>query len=295
VPIPFGNRTAGFIVAIEARADGSAAGLGAVRHMATITALLVSNLYRERELARRRGAEVLGRLLGGPLEHEEVAAGLTEAGLGVGPLVLAKLHGDTDVVDELHHRVCDLGIPHMLLSEHTSAYLTIEDSEETFLGLVDGLDLVVGTSAPFDPDGHWVLARLEADKTLERALTDERTSGSVSRYSRADSPLEWLPSDPKMLKALSDQVLRPLREYDREHNSSLEDSLRVYFEHERRLSQAAASLYVHKHTLAYRLKRIEEISGRRLARTDDMCVLYLALKASEVDARTPLADRAALG
>ena len=85
-----------------------------------------------------------------------------------------------------------------------------------------------------------------------------------------------------MLKALSDQVLQPLRDYDRERDASLLHSLRVYFECDRRLGAAAETLYVHKHTLAYRLKRIEEILGRKLARIDDLCVVYLALKASEL-------------
>ena len=55
----------------------------------------------------------------------------------------------------------------------------------------------------------------------------------------------------------------------------------MYFEHERRLSDASEALYVHKHTLAYRLKRVEAITGRSLSAMDDLCVLYLAVKASQ--------------
>jgi PucR family transcriptional regulator, purine catabolism regulatory protein len=283
-PIPLGFRTAGFVLALE-RADQEQAGLGAVRHIATIAALLASNLYRERELERRRGAELLGRLLGGSVSPDDVGDLLRERGLETGPLTMVKLRGAREAVDEIHHRACDVWIPHLLFSEEDEAYLVMEDAQETLLSLLNDLDLVAGASSPFPPAAHWALARAEADKALERALSKPRPSGSVLYYSAADSPLEWLPSDPAVLEALSEQVLRPLRDYDREHNASLLESLRVYFEHERRLSDASDVLFVHKHTLAYRLKRIEAITERNLSAMDDLCVLYLALKASEASPR----------
>lgn len=292
VPIPLAYRTAGFVLALE-RADREQAGLVAVRHIATIAALLASNLYRERELERRRGAELLGRLLAGSIAPEEVGDQLRERGLETGPLTMVKLRGSHEAIDETDHRACDLGIPHLLLSEARDAYLVMEDSRETLLGIVSDLDLVGGTSSAFAPDAPWVLARAEADKALERALSKSCPAGSVHQYSAADSPLGWLPSDPVVLHALSEEVLRPLRDYDREHNGSLLESLRVFFEHERRLSVAAEALFVHKHTLAYRLKRIEAITGRNLNEMDDLCVLYLALKASDASPRRATADERA--
>jgi purine catabolism regulator len=294
VPIPLGFRSAGFVLALE-RADQEQAGLGAVRHIATIAALLASNLYRERELERRRGAELLGRLLAGAAP-EEAWDLLRERGLESGPLTMVKLRGSRDAIDEIHHRTCDLWIPHLLLSEEEDAYLVMEDAQETLLSLINDLDLVAGASSPFPASAHWVLARAEADKALKRALSKPRAYGSVVHYSAADSPLEWLPSDPAVLEALSDQVLRPLRDYDRENNASLLESLRVYFGHERRLSEASDALFVHKHTLAYRLKRIEAITGRSLGAMDDLCVLYLALKAAEAaPKRSDAGDRARSG
>ncbi|ADB48966.1 PucR family transcriptional regulator [Conexibacter woesei] len=284
VPIPLDARTAGFVLALE-QPDREQAGLVAVRHIATIAALLASNLYRERELDRRRGAELLGRLLAGSLPLEEVGDQLRQRGLETGPLAMVKLRGAHEAIDEADHRACDLGIPHLLLSEAHDAYLVMEDARETLLGIIGDLDLVGGSSSSFAPGSPWVLARAEADQALERALRKPRAAGSVLQYSAADSPLEWLPSDPVVLRALSDEVLRPLRDYDREHNGSLLESLRVYFEQERRLSVASDVLFVHKHTLAYRLKRIEAITGRNLNEMDDLCVLYLALKASEASPR----------
>lgn len=283
VPIPIDRRNAGFLVALE-RATSEQAGLGAVRHMATIMALLVTNVYRERELERRRGAELLGRLMGGSAESEETIQLLHGTGLEAGPLTMVKLRGPQEAIDELYHRACDLRIPHLLMSDRDDALLVMEEAEETLLSLANDLALVGGASSSFAPESHWVLARSEAEKALDRAIGEQRGFGSVVLYSSADSPLEWLPTDPSVLEALSREVLQPLRDYDLQNSTSLIDSLRVYFEKDRRLSVAAEALFVHKHTLAYRLKRIEELTGRKLSRMDDLCVVYLALKASAVSA-----------
>lgn len=281
VPIPIDRRNAGFLVARE-QEGVELAGLGAVRHMATIMALLVTNVYRERELERRRGAELLGRLLAGSTSPEEAVPLMRGTGLEAGPLTMVKLRGSAEATDELYHRACDLRIPNLLMSDRDDALLVMEEAEETLLSLTSELALVAGASSSFAPESHWVLARSEAEKALDRAIGEERSFGSVVYYSSADSPLEWLPTDPAVLEALSRDVLQPLRDYDGQNSTSLIDSLRVYFEKDRRLSVAAEALFVHKHTLAYRLKRIEELTGRKLSRMDDLCVVYLALKAAAV-------------
>jgi len=278
-PVPLGPRTAGFLVALE-RPEADPAGIGAVRHMATIAALLISNLYRERELERRRGAELLGQLLvtADPNQVERLLHG---TGLHAGPICIASLRGADDVVDELHHRLHDFGLPHLLLGAEDDCYLAMEDVPESLEAIINDLDLVAGVSAAFSPSANWALSRMEADRALARVLADGAGAGSLSRYELADSPLEWLRADPRALQALSDTVLQPIAEYDETNGSTLLESLRIYLENDRRLAVAADALFVHKHTLAYRLKRIEELTGRRLGRMDDLCVIWLALKAAE--------------
>ena len=45
---------------------------------------------------------------------------------------------------------------------------------------------------------------------------------------------------------------------------------------------AAEKLYVHRHTLRYRMKRVEEITGRDLDLSQDRMEFWLALKAREL-------------
>ncbi len=76
-------------------------------------------------------------------------------------------------------------------------------------------------------------------------------------------------------------MLGPVLVYDASHDARLVESLRVFLEHNRSWQKAATALHVHKQTLVYRMRRVEELSGRKLNRTGDVCELWLALRAAD--------------
>jgi purine catabolism regulator len=53
----------------------------------------------------------------------------------------------------------------------------------------------------------------------------------------------------------------------------------VWLEHDRRTADAALALHVHANTLAYRIRRFEQLSGRSLQSTADLAEVWLALHA----------------
>lgn len=55
-----------------------------------------------------------------------------------------------------------------------------------------------------------------------------------------------------------------LRSYDAEHSSMLEETLHCYLTHERALIHTAELLDIHRTTLLYRIRRIEELTGLQL-------------------------------
>ena len=71
-------------------------------------------------------------------------------------------------------------------------------------------------------------------------------------------------------------------EYDEHHQTDLVRSLRCYLERDRSLREAAALLFVHPNSLAYRLRRIEEITGRRLSSIEAQTELWIALEAQRI-------------
>jgi purine catabolism regulator len=93
--------------------------------------------------------------------------------------------------------------------------------------------------------------------------------------------------DERGVELYCDSLLGRLVEHDSAHGSSLVDSLRAYIEANGRWAEAAAELHVHRHTLRYRVRKIEELTGRELTNAGDRLELWLALRAHQL--RTPVA------
>ena len=55
-----------------------------------------------------------------------------------------------------------------------------------------------------------------------------------------------------------------------------------FLDSNRSWKQAAETLFVHKQTLIYRMRRVEELTGQRLNNTSDVVHLWLALRAYEI-------------
>jgi purine catabolism regulator len=80
---------------------------------------------------------------------------------------------------------------------------------------------------------------------------------------------------------LVEHILGPLIHYDRTHQTDLVRTLAVLLRNNRSPGRAAAELYIHRQTLAYRMRRIEELTSRRLSSTKDIVDFWLALRAAE--------------
>ncbi len=89
-------------------------------------------------------------------------------------------------------------------------------------------------------------------------------------------------ADPDALRAFADSMLGPLDGYDRDHHGELRISLQAFLQHNARWETAAAQLYVHRHTLRYRMRKVEELSGRDLRSSFDRMEFWLALRARDL-------------
>ncbi|WKX72883.1 PucR family transcriptional regulator [Streptomyces sp. XD-27] len=138
-----------------------------------------------------------------------------------------------------------------------------------------GPDLVIGLSAPAGP-----IAAAGAYRQAEQALSVARRRGRVlveHEEVAAGSVLPLLADD--AVRAFADGMLRALREHDATGRGDLVASLRAWLSRHGQWDAAAADLGVHRHTLRYRMRRVEEILGRSLDDPDVRMELWLALKA----------------
>jgi purine catabolism regulator len=75
------------------------------------------------------------------------------------------------------------------------------------------------------------------------------------------------------------EALAPLSDYDAKNGTALVETLETYFRCDASLGAAAEALYLHRNSLAYRLRRIAELTGLNLDNLEDRFRLQLALKA----------------
>jgi purine catabolism regulator len=256
-------------------------------------------LMRERivtETERRLAGDVLAEALGGRLSSDELLGRLEPFGLSERAAALVfEIEDPSGAEAALEAALAEAGRPALVAT--TSAA-----GRDLLCALVD-----VGDEDPVD------LARsaretLAADRDSVRAAASRVASVSAARRSfhearcaleatslgNGDSPdvashrdlgaftLLLALQDDDALRAYSDNLLSPIERTDGEYGDELLRSLEAYIEQNGQWERAARELYCHRHTLRYRIRRIEELTGRDLTRASDRIELWLALRAREL-------------
>lgn len=77
--------------------------------------------------------------------------------------------------------------------------------------------------------------------------------------------------------------LERLRQYDRDNQTAMLDTLETFLDAAGKMNVTAQSLHIHINTLSYRLRRIEEIMQVDLENMNQRAALYLELKMSKIN------------
>jgi hypothetical protein len=113
-----------------------------------------------------------------------------------------------------------------------------------------------------------------------RRLAEARGGGVVSSaeiYTHA-LLLATVPGDVR--RSFAARSLAPLFEYDRRHQSELVRTLGTFLDCAGSWHACAERMHVHVNTVRYRIRRVEELTGRDLSTMADRVDLFLALRAS---------------
>jgi DNA-binding PucR family transcriptional regulator len=84
------------------------------------------------------------------------------------------------------------------------------------------------------------------------------------------------------LEQLRAQTISPLVQYDAEHDSELLRTLRAFLAHDGSTSETAEAMGLHRHTVGYRLARVQEVCGLSPHESDGRERLGLGLKADQI-------------
>lgn len=78
------------------------------------------------------------------------------------------------------------------------------------------------------------------------------------------------------------EILRPLVEYDKEKNTQLVFTLKMYFLYAANFKKISKEMFTHYNTVIYRIQRIQEITGADLDDYNDRLNLQIALKIYDI-------------
>jgi purine catabolism regulator len=229
-------------------------------------------------------------LIRGRLGPREAARGLRRFGLEPGAEVEVMALEASVPVDQLAWAVEDV------LSRRDRGFLTAPREDRVYVmvhpdgsaALEDlrsevsarlGADVTAGAGSSVVPSEAGRSLR-EAGYALQICRVEGRPSADFA--SLGTYRLLLTLQEPDALRAFADSVLAPLDRYDAEHGGELIPSLRAFLDHNARWEAAAAGLFVHRHTLRYRMRKVEELTGRDLGLPHDRMEFWLALRARDL-------------
>ncbi|HET9101785.1 MAG TPA: PucR family transcriptional regulator ligand-binding domain-containing protein [Solirubrobacteraceae bacterium] len=109
------------------------------------------------------------------------------------------------------------------------------------------------------------------------------STGSVATYKDLGSfQLLLSLQEDEALKLFCDSILGPIEASEGHYGGELMRSLEAFIEENGQWERAARRLYCHRHTLRYRIKRVEELTGRNLSSARDRIEFWLALRGREL-------------
>jgi sugar diacid utilization regulator len=91
-----------------------------------------------------------------------------------------------------------------------------------------------------------------------------------------------LASHPEEVRSFYEDTVAPVVRYDDQYRTDLVGTLEAYLEHNCNMNATAGAIYAHRHTVAYRLERVRELTGLDPVLSEDRERLGLGLKAYRI-------------
>jgi purine catabolism regulator len=267
-----------------------------VQQAAVVVALELMRGRVARETERRLSGEVLAAALAGRLGRDDVRDRLAPFGIGENAAVLVFECADPGAAQVTLERY--------LRSQGRAAVVATQRAgrRELVCGVIDpdGEDPIeVAAAARTGLEAAHGPARAAASRTaptdhLRHSFHEARCALEATTFANGAAPdvashrdlgaftLLLSVQDGDALRLYCETVLGPIEDSDDRYAGELLRSLEAYIDRNGHWERAAADCYCHRHTLRYRIKRIEELTGRDLSRANDRVEMWLALRAKEL-------------
>ncbi len=265
-----------------------------------ITERVFAQLLDERYEMLQRGmaGDVLAEALTGRLYPEELQARLRPFGIGERAAVLAFAPPDPAVAAPLVERMLareDLALAGSLVAIRSGLLCAVVDgggeldpialARRVRTELTARLGAEVRASASRVAPAQSLRVSFHEARCALEAVRLQNGNGAEVVASYADlGAFQLLLSlqDDDALLTYCRGVLGPVEAGEGEYGDELLRSLDVFIEHNGHWEKAANALYCHRHTLRYRIRRVEQLTGRDFSTARDRIEFWLALRGREL-------------
>ncbi|ASJ73156.1 PucR family transcriptional regulator [Granulosicoccus antarcticus] len=253
-----------------------------VRSLVGLLGVEIERLMIHRDLQRDEGAALLHSLLEGETEFTLARPILERRGLTSALVSLAIAPGNDGpwLPDEIHHAPALHASNPIFLSEKGLLLAIGRDDNSMFDFLCDNLGdgCVIGISGPIAVATGF----RESVRQAKLALTQAReVDMKILRYGEAETGLIMAPKSLEEARALVGRYLGPLIEHDRTQGTSLLTTLMRFLENDGNWKASAFELGVHRQTLVYRLKLVEQLTGIKPTTTIGVARFWIAIQAGK--------------
>jgi purine catabolism regulator len=265
-------------------------------------AIVVSlELMRERivrETERRLAGDLLADALGERLEADELSGRLRPFGIGAeAAVVVFELDDPAAAEPTLEAALAEAGVPALVATSGAAGQpllcAVVDTATADPVGTARRARRAL-TGGPGQNGVRAAVSRPAGVGSLRHAFHEARCALEATSLAGDDGPevasyrdlgaftLLLALQDDDALRLYSDGLLDPIERTEGEYGGELLRSLEAFIENNGNWERAARQLYCHRHTLRYRIRKIEELTGRDLARATDRIELWLALRAREL-------------
>jgi purine catabolism regulator len=250
-----------------------------------------------RETERRLAGDVLAGALGGRLEQSELRRRLEPFGIGDETAVLVFSLDSPSAAEPVLERALAADACPAVVAPHTAG------GRELLCAVIDAadrdpLDVAADARKALTIDRGAVRAaasRPAPPEKLRHSFHEARCALEATAFANGGAPdvASWRDlgaftlllsiSDDEALKLYCESVLGPIEQGDDDdYGGELLRSLEAFIEQNGQWERAAREVFCHRHTLRYRMRKVEELTGRDLSRAHDRIEFWLALRAREL-------------
>jgi purine catabolism regulator len=261
-----------------------------------VVALELMRRRVERETERRLAGDVLAAALGGRLETGELRRRLAPFGIeGEASVLVFSVDDPSAAEASLEVALAEAGCS-AVVAPHAAGgrellCAVIDTSEHDPIEVAAAARRVLAVrrggvrAAASRPASPEALRRSfhEARCALEATALDNGEAPDVASWQDLGAFTLLLSlQDDEALRLYCESVLGPIEDGDAEYGGELLRSLEAFIENNGQWERAAREVFCHRHTLRYRMRKVEELTGRDLGRAHDRIEFWLALRAREL-------------